>query len=156
MLFSSTLAAGRRLAALTLLTVSVFLWMQGDSVTIASCGDYLMPLGSHGHSSPNQPSAGGHFDQLESVRVDFIASIYPWQPKCHGPGCNGAPDSRDTMTVITLPTRSPVHLALLEEETTVLPSVFKFSSFLEDDAAPSSLLASIFKPPRSCSLDGNA
>ena len=138
----------RRLVALTLLTTLAFSWMWDGGKATASCGDYLMPLGAHSHASASGQGSGDRPEWLGVVRSEFAFTTYASRSKCNGPGCNGAPDSRDTMTVVTLPTRAPSQFALLDGAAEVQPQADRPSFRVEDESAPSRSLASIFKPPR--------
>ena len=83
-LFSSR--SGIRLSEAFSLLCFCALMVCSSGNVIASCGDYLMPLGDAHGANAN----AGQFDLSTRSSLSDWIPVKPW---CHGPSCQGVPSS---------------------------------------------------------------
>lgn len=135
-------------AALLMLAIC-FVFGSGEAT--ASCGDYLMPLGTH-----QAMSFAAEFSEAEQPGTPIVWS---WRlqlaterqsaPPCHGPGCRQAPEDTTAMTTLPPLERQSVNFLGLEccDEAPAAAARTRFFS-AEPAFVRQFVLDGILRPPR--------
>jgi hypothetical protein len=113
----------------------------GSGTAVASCGDYLMPLGEN-HGAP--PDASQHNKNNPLPR---LADVLPQRIPCHGPYCGGVPASSSEIALPAPPNESVSNVAQSDSKSLLVPMQCRRLSSIVIRISAIYRVESIFKPP---------
>ncbi|XZE54779.1 hypothetical protein SH139x_000758 [Planctomycetaceae bacterium SH139] len=145
MLATHSLTSSLRLRNYVAIAVLAFC-CGASQVAHASCGDYLMPLGTHHADSSVKGASLALHPSASSL---LLLAVEPSSQPCHGPGC-GQSKPAEGFTTSVVPVNRNVQLDLCSgEPARNLPDALKVEWFvITSDTITTHCLGSLFRPPR--------